>query len=59
MQAYDAFHQQPSFLRDLITLFQMSGEKQQLISALKRYLKLQPDDMDMQDLLDSYLNAND
>lgn len=59
MQAYDAFHQQPSFLRDLITLFQMSGEKQQLISALKRYLKLQPDDMDMQDLLDSYLNEND
>lgn len=58
MQAYDAFQQNPTFLRQLVTLFQMTGDRQPMLSALKRYVKLQPDDLDMQELLDEYLHEN-
>ncbi|WP_201782043.1 tetratricopeptide repeat protein [Lactobacillus selangorensis] len=56
--AYDAFKDNTDFLRQLITFFQARGKRTETLAALKRYVKLAPEDLEMQNLLDDYQNES-
>lgn len=51
--AYPSFKNQPDFLKDLIAVLQANGERHALLDLLPRYLRLVPDDLEMQNLLDN------
>lgn len=42
------------FLKELIGFYQETGQREQLLAALHSYLTLEPDDTEMQELLDEY-----
>ncbi|KRN18700.1 tetratricopeptide repeat protein [Lacticaseibacillus camelliae] len=50
--AFNALQDSADFLHDVIDFFQSTGATAELKAALTRYLKLVPDDVDMQDRLD-------
>jgi tetratricopeptide (TPR) repeat protein len=50
--AYPSFKEQPAFLRDLIRSLRATGQQTALLEVLQKYLKLVPDDLEMQALLD-------
>lgn len=52
--ALPAYQDNPTFLRQLIDYYQQSGQRDQLIDELERYVELVPTDTEMVDLLDSY-----
>ncbi len=51
--AYRSFKENPDFLRQLINFFQETSDTDMLKLVLENYLKLVPDDFDMQELLAS------
>lgn len=57
--AFNALQDSPAFLRDIIDFFQSTGATAELKAALTRYLKLVPDDADMQDRLDELTADNE
>ncbi|ERL66574.1 tetratricopeptide repeat protein [Schleiferilactobacillus shenzhenensis] len=54
--AYPHFRENTDFLLDLIRFFQSIAARQELLAALKQYLRLVPTDMAMQDLYDDLLD---
>ncbi|SPS03781.1 tetratricopeptide repeat protein [Latilactobacillus sakei] len=52
--AYPELKDNPEFLHDLILFFQEMAQVPELLAALKQYLKLVPNDLDMQTLYDDY-----
>lgn len=51
--AYPTFKNQPDFLHQLILFFQSMGQRTEMLTALKRYVKLVPTDDEMAWLLES------
>ncbi|KRK34252.1 tetratricopeptide repeat protein [Loigolactobacillus bifermentans] len=51
--AYPTFKNQPDFLHQLILFFQSVGQRTEMLTALKRYVKLVPTDDEMAWLLES------
>ncbi len=56
--AYPAFQNNASFLRQMISLFYELREIPTTKELIKKYLQIQPDDLDMQDMLDE-LNSEE
>ena len=56
--AYPAFQNNASFLRQMISLFYELREIPTTKELIKKYLRIQPDDLDMQDMLDE-LNSEE
>ena len=56
--AYPAFQKNASFLRQMISLFYELREIPTTKELIKKYLQVQPDDLDMQDMLDE-LNSEE
>lgn len=56
--AYPAFQKNASFLRQMINLFYELREIPTTKELIKKYLQVQPDDIDMQDMLDE-LNSEE
>ena len=56
--AYPAFQNNASFLRQMISLFYELREIATTKELIKKYLQVQPDDLDMQDMLDE-LNSEE
>ena len=52
--AYPELKDNPEFLHDLILSFQEMAQVPELLAALKQYLQLVPNDLDMQTLYDDY-----
>lgn len=52
--AYPELKDNPEFLHDLILFFQEMAQVPELLAALKQYLQLVPNDLDMQTLYDDY-----
>ncbi|MFL2080737.1 tetratricopeptide repeat protein [Latilactobacillus sakei] len=52
--AYPELKDNPEFLHDLILFFQEMAQIPELLAALKQYLQLVPNDLDMQTLYDDY-----
>lgn len=54
--AYPELKENPNFLHDLILFFQEMAQVPEMLAALKQYLKLMPNDLEMQTLYDDYQN---
>ena len=54
--AYPAFQNNANFLRQMISLFYELREIPTTKELIKKYLQIQPDDLDMQDMLDELNN---
>lgn len=54
--AYPELKENPNFLHDLILFFQEMAQVPEMLAALKQYLKLMPNDLEMQALYDDYQN---
>ncbi|WP_251546731.1 tetratricopeptide repeat protein [Limosilactobacillus caecicola] len=52
--ARPAYQDNPTFLRQLISYYQETGQHDQLLDELERYVELEPTDTEMAELLDSY-----
>lgn len=52
--ALPTYQDDPEFLRQLIEFYQETGQRDQLVDELERYVKLVPTDTEMADLLESY-----
>lgn len=52
--ALPAYHDDPTFLKELIYYYQTMGENDELIAELNHYLDIEPTDSEMQDLLEQY-----
>jgi len=56
--AYPELKADPEFLHDLIRFFQEMAQVPELLSALEQYLKLKPNDLDMQEMYEDYKSAD-
>lgn len=56
--ALPAYSENPTFLKDLINYYREDGQTEQLVDELQHYLRLEPLDAEMQDLLDQYEDFN-
>lgn len=52
--ALPTYQDDPDFLRQLIDYYQQTGQRDQLVDELERYVHLVPTDTEMADLLESY-----
>lgn len=52
--AYPDLKDNSDFLHDLILFFQEMAQVPEMLAALKQYLKLVPNDLEMQTLYDDY-----
>lgn len=52
--ALPAYQDDPEFLRQLINFYQQTGQRDQMLDELERYVRLVPTDTEMAELLESY-----